>query len=106
MKQGKDQEEAKEKTLTNLKHIEQLLNENKFLSGERFGFLDLTFGWLADNLRPLEVVTGFKLLNEDSFPNLCAWKDRVLAIPSIQECWPNQEALIAKYQETKESKGK
>ncbi|KAI3824686.1 hypothetical protein L1987_06155 [Smallanthus sonchifolius] len=106
MKQGKDQEESKETTLAHLKRVEQLLSEKKFLSGESFGFLDLAFGWLAENSRPLEVITGLKLLDEDSFPNLCTWKDKFLEIPAIKESWPDQETLIAKYQEIRESKGK
>ncbi|KAK9064385.1 hypothetical protein SSX86_015767 [Deinandra increscens subsp. villosa] len=104
MKKGKDQEEAKDAALAHLKRVEQLLSENKFLSGESLGFLDLAFGWLAENSYPLEVVTGLKLLDEDSFPNLCAWKDKFLGIPVIQESWPDQETLIVKYQEIKKSR--
>ncbi|XP_076932350.1 glutathione transferase GST 23-like [Bidens hawaiensis] len=106
MKKGKDQEEAKEAILAHLKRIEQLLSKKKFLSGESFGFLDIAFGWLAENSRPLEVVAGLKLLDEDSFPNLCAWKDRFLEIPAIKESWPDQETLIAKFQENREISSK
>ncbi|KAI3741426.1 hypothetical protein L1987_59098 [Smallanthus sonchifolius] len=102
-KQGKDQEEAKETTLAHLKRVEQLLNEKKFLSGESFGFLDLAFGWLADSSHPLEVVTGLKLLDEDSFPNLCIWRDNFLKIPAINESWPDQETLTIKLQKSKGS---
>ncbi|KAD7479013.1 hypothetical protein R6Q59_005203 [Mikania micrantha] len=106
MKQGKDQEEAKETTLAYLKQVEQLLGEKRFFSGERLGFLDLAFGWLADNSSPLEVVTGLKVLDEDSFPNLCTWKEKFLEFPAIKESWPDQQTLIVKYQEMKESKSK
>ncbi|KAM0054861.1 putative glutathione transferase [Helianthus debilis subsp. tardiflorus] len=106
MKQGNEKEEAKEKTLAHLKRVEQLVSEKKFLSGESVGFLDLAFGWLAENSRPLEVVTGLKLFDEDSFPNLCAWRDKFLEVPAIKESWPDQETLIAKYQEINISKGK
>ncbi|KAF5811441.1 putative glutathione transferase [Helianthus annuus] len=102
-KQGKDQEEARETTLAHLKRVEQLLNENNFLSGERVGFLDLAFGWLADYSRPLEVVSGVKLLDEDSFPKLCAWRDRFLEIPAVHESWPDQETLIARFQKSKQT---
>ncbi|KAI3800623.1 hypothetical protein L1987_28716 [Smallanthus sonchifolius] len=102
-KQANDQKEAKETTLAHLKCVEQLLNEKKFLSGESFGLLDLAFGWLADNSRPLEVVSGLKLLDEDSFPNLCIWRDNFLKIPAINETWPDQETLIVKFQKSKES---
>ncbi|PWA58184.1 S-crystallin [Artemisia annua] len=104
-KQGKEQEEAKEKTLANLKLIEQQLNEKNFFNGENIGFLDLAFGWLADYSRPLEVISDVKVLDEESFPKLCAWREKVLAIPAIKESWPDQETLIAKFRKIKESKG-
>lgn len=101
----KDQDGAKEIILANLKLVEQLLSEKEFLNGESFGFLDIAFGWLADYSGPLEVVTNLKLLDEDSFPNLCTWRKNVLEIPAIKECWPDQETLISKFQQVKESKG-
>ncbi|XP_076949508.1 glutathione transferase GST 23-like [Bidens hawaiensis] len=106
LKKGKDQEEAKETMLAHLKHIENLLSEMKFLSGERIGYLDLVYGWLAENCHTLEVVLDVKVLDEDSFPNLWAWKDRFLNNPAIKKSWPDQETLRAKYQERKESSGK
>ncbi|KAD3069023.1 hypothetical protein E3N88_36903 [Mikania micrantha] len=105
-KQGKDQDEAKDTALARLRHVEQLLNESKFLSGERLGFLDLAFGWLADYSRPLEVVTGLKLLDEDSFPKLCSWRNRLLEIHAIKESWPDQETLMVRFQKIKETTSK
>nr|XP_043620320.1 probable glutathione S-transferase [Erigeron canadensis] len=102
MKQGKDQEEAKVTILANLKLIEELLYEKTFFNGETCGFLDLALGWLADCSGPLEVVTGLKLLDEYSFPNLCAWRKKFLQIPSKIESWPDQETLIVMYTKMKE----
>ncbi|XP_071741098.1 glutathione transferase GST 23-like [Rutidosis leptorrhynchoides] len=104
MKHGKEQEEANVKVLANLEHLEKLLNEKRFFNGESLGFLDLVFGWIADYCSPLEVLTKSKLLNEDSFPNLCAWKNKFLESTPKSENWPDQESLLVRFQKMKESK--
>ncbi|XP_071741093.1 glutathione transferase GST 23-like [Rutidosis leptorrhynchoides] len=99
IKNGKEQEEAKVTTLANLKLLEELLNEKKFFSGESYGFLDLVFGWLADCSGPLEVVSNEKLLDQDSFPNLCKWRSKFLEVPPKTKDWPDQESLAVGYKE-------
>lgn len=104
MKHGKELEEAKVTTLANLKLVEELLNEKKFFSGESYGFLDLVFGWLADCSGPLEVVGKLKILDENSFPKICEWRNRFLhSLPKTKN-WLDQESQVVAYQKFKESK--
>ena len=105
MKKGKEQEEAKQTTLANLKLVEEMLDGKMFFGGVNFGFLDLAFGWLACYLGPLEVVTSLKLLDEDLFPKLCIWRKKFLDISAITESWPDQETLIVMFKEIKQSQG-
>ncbi|KAJ0623280.1 putative glutathione transferase [Helianthus annuus] len=96
--QGAEQEEAIGPALENLDIVEKQLIGKNFFSGESFGFLDLVFGWIAKYLGIFEETGGIKLLDEDRFPLILAWKDKFCDIPVIKESWPDQEKLITKFQ--------
>nr|XP_043630801.1 probable glutathione S-transferase [Erigeron canadensis] len=94
MSHGKDQVEAKQKTLENLKLLEEHLKGKKFFGGETIGFLDLVFGWLAYCPDLMKKAVNLELLDEETFPNICTWKGRFCDIPVIKENMPDEEALI------------
>ncbi|KAI3511200.1 hypothetical protein L1887_18345 [Cichorium endivia] len=95
--QGVEQEEAKTPALKNLDTVEKQLIGKKFFSGETIGFLDLVFGWIANYLEIFEETSGIKLLDEDRFPLIMAWKDNFYNIPVIKESWPDREKLVIKF---------
>lgn len=105
MSHGKDQEEAKEKTLENLKLIEEHLKGKKFFGGETFGFLDIVFGWLACYPDIMKKASNLELLDKESFPNICTWKERFCNIPVIKENFPDEEATILKFMEIRQARG-
>lgn len=96
--QGVEQEEAKGPALEYLDIVEKQLTGKTFFSGETFGFLDLVFGWIANYLEIFEETGGIKLLDEERFPHICAWKKNFCDIPVIKENWPDREKLITKFQ--------
>jgi glutathione S-transferase len=59
IKQGKEQEEAIVTAHGNLKYLEEELRGKKFVGGEKIGFVDLAFGWLANLVSVLRGVKGF-----------------------------------------------
>ncbi|XP_024983520.1 probable glutathione S-transferase isoform X1 [Cynara cardunculus var. scolymus] len=105
MRQGEDQEKAKEKVLENLKFVEEHLKGKKFFDGEVFGFLDLVFGWLVCYPGVINKAINLKLLDEQMFPNLCTWMEQFGDVPVIKETWPDEEALIHKFHKMREGLG-
>ncbi|KAI3683114.1 hypothetical protein L1987_83614 [Smallanthus sonchifolius] len=96
--QGVEQEEAIGPALENLDVVEKQLIGKKFFNGESFGFLDLVFGWIAKYLGIFEETGSLKLLEEDRFPLIMAWKDKFSDIPVVKENWPDQNKLITKFE--------
>ncbi|KAL4561477.1 hypothetical protein LXL04_033643 [Taraxacum kok-saghyz] len=99
-----DEQEAKKKTLENLKVVEELLEGKKFFNGDTFGFLDLVFGWLACYPGVIKKATNFEVLDEETFPNIWSWKELFCDIPVIKENWLDENAIILKLQDRKSSK--
>lgn len=95
---GKEQEKAKVPVMENLKFVEELLKGKKYFGGEKIGFLDIAFGWLANLVSVVEEVAGVQLIDEENFPLLKAWMELFSDVPVIKESWPDQEKLIIKYQ--------
>ncbi|XP_071688059.1 probable glutathione S-transferase [Rutidosis leptorrhynchoides] len=95
--EGIEQEKAKAPALENLNIVEKRLIGKKFFSGETLGFLDIVFGWIANHLEIVEETSGVKLLDEEKFPLISAWKDRFSDIPIVKENKPNRDMLITKY---------
>nr|XP_043610371.1 probable glutathione S-transferase [Erigeron canadensis] len=105
MSQGRDQEEAKEKFLESLKLVEGYLKGKKFLNGETCGFLDLVFGWMAHYPVAMKKASNLNLLNEEAWPYLSTWMKQFRDIPVIKENWPDEEALVLKFQKMREARG-
>ncbi|KAL6289573.1 hypothetical protein ACE6H2_007083 [Prunus campanulata] len=101
--EGKEQEEAILKAKENLKYLEEELKGNKFFGGEKLGFVDIALGWLAHyESSVFEDVTGMKLLTEEEFPLLSAWKLTFADAPIIKDNWPSRDKLVAKFQAIRE----
>ncbi|KAB1224647.1 Glutathione transferase GST 23 [Morella rubra] len=98
IKQGKDQEEAMVPAQENLTYLEELLRGKNFFSGERIGFLDLAFGWLANMVSVFEEVMGATVLDNQKLPSLSAWMKNFMDAPIIKESWPPRDKLITKHQ--------
>ncbi|KVI00585.1 Glutathione S-transferase/chloride channel, C-terminal [Cynara cardunculus var. scolymus] len=94
LSQGKDQEEAKEKAIENLKLVEEHLKGKQFFGGETYGLQDFAFGWLAYYPGIIRKAVNLEMLDEETFPNLCAWKERFSDFPVIKENWPDEDAVI------------
>ncbi|KAM7512257.1 hypothetical protein LguiB_011132 [Lonicera macranthoides] len=96
--QGKEQEEVKVPVMENLKFVDEQLKGKKYFGGEKIGFLDIVFGWLANMASVVEEVAGVQLIDEENFPLLKAWMELFSDTPVIKESWPDREKLIIKYQ--------
>ncbi|XP_074380614.1 glutathione transferase GST 23-like [Apium graveolens] len=94
---GKEKEEARVLTPENLKLVEEQLEGKKFFGGEKIGYLDLVFGWMAYLINVLEEVDGTTLINKEKYPRLSEWMEIFYEIPVFKESWPDREKLIAKY---------
>ena len=101
--EGKEQEEAIVEAKENLKYLEEEQKGKKFFGGEKLGFVDIALGWLAQyESSVFEDVTGMKLLTEEEFPLLSAWKLTFADAPIIKDNWPSRDKLVAKFQATRE----
>ncbi|KAB1224649.1 Glutathione transferase GST 23 [Morella rubra] len=76
----------------------RLLRGKNFFSGERIGFLDLAFGWLANMVSVFEEVMGATVLDNQKLPSLSAWMKNFMDAPIIKESWPPRDKLITKHQ--------
>lgn len=56
---------------------------------------DLSYGWLAFWLEPMEEVAGVQVLEVNSFPHLHAWIRNFKEVPLIKENHPDQTRLLA-----------
>ncbi|XP_059457587.1 probable glutathione S-transferase [Corylus avellana] len=98
IKQGKEREEAIVTAHGNLKYLEEELRGKKFFSGEKIGFLDLAFGWVANLVSVFEEIQGLTLIDHEKYPLLLAWIQNFMDDPIIKESWPPRDKLITKYQ--------
>ncbi|XP_059456616.1 glutathione transferase GST 23-like [Corylus avellana] len=97
IKQGKEQEEAMVTAQGNLKYLEEELRGKKFFGGEKIGFVDLAFGWLANLVGVLEELKGLTLIEHEKHPLLLAWIQNFMDAPIIKENWPPRDKLITKF---------
>ncbi|XP_076913555.1 glutathione transferase GST 23-like [Bidens hawaiensis] len=95
--QGVKQKKAVGPALENLDIVEKQLIGKRFFNGESFVFLDLVFGWIAKYLGIFEETGGIKILEEERFPLIIAWKDKFCDILVIKENWPDQKELVTKF---------
>ncbi|KAE8009617.1 hypothetical protein FH972_006045 [Carpinus fangiana] len=97
IKQGKEQKEAIARAHGNLKYLEEELRGKKFFSGEKIGYVDLAFGWVANLISVCEEVKGLTLIEHEKHPLLLAWIQNFMDAPIIKESWPPRDKLISKY---------
>ncbi|KAK0599766.1 hypothetical protein LWI29_008402 [Acer saccharum] len=98
IKQGKEQEDAIDEAIENLKLLEEQLKGKKFFGGEKIGLADLAFGWLANLVPVFEEIIGMKIIDEERFPSLLAWMHEFSQVAIIKESWPPRDKLIIKFQ--------
>ncbi|XP_031247158.1 probable glutathione S-transferase [Pistacia vera] len=101
--QGKEQEEALQVAMENLKLLEENLKGKKFFGGEKIGFLDLALGWLANLICVLEELSDIKIIDKERFPLLLGWMQEFSQAPLINESWPPREKLLTKFQIMREN---
>ncbi|CAN1852574.1 Glutathione S-transferase U17 [Linum perenne] len=95
-------EEAKTAAVNQLKEGLTFLEEaygkiskgKAFFGGETIGYLDIAFGSLLGWLKAVQVMTGTKLIAEDSTPGLAKWVEKFSADPAVKDVMPETEKLI------------
>ncbi|CAK9185241.1 unnamed protein product [Ilex paraguariensis] len=97
IKQGTEQEEAIVPAMENLKLVEEQLKGKIFFGGEKIGFLDLAFGWIANFISVLQEVTGLKVIDSEKFSLLSAWMEKFSDDPVINECRQPQDRISPKF---------
>ncbi|XP_048328957.1 glutathione transferase GST 23 [Ziziphus jujuba] len=68
--EGEKKEKAIKAAVESLATVDKQIEGKKCFGGERIGYLDLVYGWLAHWLNVMEEVGGMKLLDKESFPSL------------------------------------
>ncbi|KAJ6316920.1 hypothetical protein OIU78_020081 [Salix suchowensis] len=97
LKEGKEQEEGVAASMENLKYLEEEIRGKKFFGGETIGLADIALGWLAYYLDIFEEIVGLKLIDQEKFPCLAAWKQEFANAPIIHENWPDRDKLVNKF---------
>ncbi|KAF9664472.1 hypothetical protein SADUNF_Sadunf16G0022300 [Salix dunnii] len=97
LKEGKEQEEGVSASMENFKYLEEEIRGKKFFGGETIGLADIALGWLAYYLDIVEEIVGLKLIDQEKFPSLAAWKQEFANAPIIRENWPDRDKLVTKY---------
>ncbi|KAI9185528.1 hypothetical protein LWI28_008163 [Acer negundo] len=98
LKQGKEQEDAIDEAIENLKLLEEQLKGKKFFGGEKIGLADLGLGMLANLVPVFEEIIGMKIIDEERFPSLLSWMHEFSQVAIIKESWPPHDKLIVKFQ--------
>ncbi|KAK0600832.1 hypothetical protein LWI29_018805 [Acer saccharum] len=98
LKQGKEQEDAIDEAIENLKLLEEQLKGKKFFGGDKIGLTDLALGWLANLVPVFEQIVGMKIIDEERFPSLLAWMHEFAQVAIIKESLPPHDKLIVKFQ--------
>ncbi|XP_048329692.2 glutathione transferase GST 23 [Ziziphus jujuba] len=92
--EGEKKEKAIKAAVESLAIVDKQIEGKKYFGGERIGYLDLVYGWLAHWLNVMEEVGGMKLLGKESFPSLHQWCLNFINNPIIRKSIPSGENLV------------
>ncbi|XP_060670978.1 glutathione transferase GST 23-like [Ziziphus jujuba] len=92
--EGEKKEKAIKAAVESLATVEKQIEGKKFFGGEKIGYLDFVYGWLAHWLNVMEEVGSMKLLDKGSFPSLHHWCLNFINNPIIRKSIPSRENLV------------
>ncbi|CAN0887871.1 Probable glutathione S-transferase [Linum grandiflorum] len=95
IKEGKEQEQGLAATAENFKLLDSELKGKKFFGGEDLGIADLSLGWLVSFVPAFDEIMGLKLADQEQYPSLWQWKQRMLHQPVVKDCSPLHHKLVA-----------
>ncbi|XAR59354.1 Glutathione transferase [Bertholletia excelsa] len=84
---GESKEEARKELIADLKKLEEVLGDEVYFGGDKFGFLDLAFIPYSSMFYGYEAYGNFSL--EDECPKLSAWVKRCIARESVSKILPD-----------------
>ncbi|KAE8669023.1 Glutathione S-transferase tau 7 [Hibiscus syriacus] len=74
--------------------LEGMLKGKKYFGGERLGFLDIAFGWIAIWLEAIDQVAGVRFLDSHKYPLIHKWKNKFREIDVVKDSLFPMEKLV------------
>ncbi|EEF41888.1 glutathione S-transferase U7-like [Ricinus communis] len=78
-----------------LKLLESELKEKEYFGGESIGYLDIVALFIVDWFKVRQEIMQIELLNEERFPVLCKWMEKLHGIHVVNKCLPPREEHFA-----------